>query len=102
MNTLQMGKKILTKENKKSIGINFIKVIHAYHKIFRRFIKGGIWEDLFENILMESKINVISRADTKQTSGRDLQVDFGWFSNKTVEIKKKKMVFIQVRFLLTV
>jgi hypothetical protein len=102
MNTLEIKKKALTKHNKKNIGINFIKVINAYHKIFRRLIKGGIWEDLFENILMESKINVISRADTKQTSGRDLQADFGWVSNKTVKLKKKKMVFIRFRFLLIV
>jgi hypothetical protein len=89
-NFKNLSKRVSIKDYFKSISFNFIKVIVAYHKIFRRLVKGEIWEDIFENIVYLSNIKILSEVDTSHVSGRDIELIFGWFSNKTVELKRTK------------
>ena len=82
---------------KEKIAANYVESIQAYHSLFRLPLRGQMWEQVLENILKKSDIEILNEVSSSNQRGRDLQTSvFGGISCKTskIEYRVGKKLFV--------
>jgi hypothetical protein len=96
--TIKIKKKIKSLKEfiriKKNLAKYYNLAIYKYHKLFRLPLTGTMWEQVLENILIKSGINILIPVNSSHQKGTDITVEyFGGISCKTtkplLKVKKK-------------